>query len=151
MATIIDFLGNVLLDDDGTGSAGSVPISEYVQRAQHARAKCAWMAVAYRAVVNYVIAGMQLSDIRIRGSGSDRHPGDYEEWLWNVRPNPNVNKTDFIAQLLNEMFFGWHSGTSLVVPVRDALWIADGWTENKRDLELARPLRPDGGSLRRDG
>lgn len=132
MATIIDFLGKVILDDDGTGSAGSVPISEYVEMAQAARAKCAWMAVAYRAVVNYVIAGLQLSEIRIRGSGSDRHPRDYEEWLWNVRPNPNQSYSDFITQLLNEMFFGWHKGTALVVPARGALWIADGWVENKQ-------------------
>ncbi len=132
MASVIDFLGKVLLDDDGSGSAGSVPISEYVERAQYARAKCAWMAVAYRAVVNYVIAGMQLSEIRIRGSGSDRHPRDYEEWLWNVRPNPNQNYSDFITALLNEMFFGWHSGTALVVPVRDAIWIADAWNEDKQ-------------------
>jgi hypothetical protein len=36
------------------------------------------------------------------------------------------------------MFFGWHSGTALVVPARDALWIADGWTENKRPGRASR-------------
>lgn len=138
MATVIDFLGKVLLDDDGSGTSGSIPISEYAERAYSARAKCAWMSIAYRAVVNYVIAGLQLSEIRIRGSGSDRHPRDYEEWLWNVRPNPNQNYSDFMAALLNEMFFGWHRGTALVVPARDALWIADGWNEDKRPGRASR-------------
>lgn len=131
MSTVIDFLGSVLFEAND-GISERMPISEVVQRAYASRAKCAWMAVAYRAVVNYVIAGLQLSEIRIRGSGSDRHPGDYEEWLWNVRPNPNQNYSDFIANLLNEMFFGWHNGTALVVPARDAIWIADGWNENKQ-------------------
>ena len=104
MASVIDFLGHVILDDDGSGTSGRVPISEYVERAYAARAKCAWMAVAYRAVVNYVIAGLQLSEIRIRGSSTERHPRDYEEWLWNVQPNPNQNYSDFIAALLNLAF-----------------------------------------------
>ena len=57
MATVIDFLGRVLLDD-GSGQEEALPVSEYVQRAMASRAKCAWMSVAYHAVVSYVIAGM---------------------------------------------------------------------------------------------
>ena len=135
MATVIDFLGRVLLDD-GSGQEEALPVSEYVQRAMASRAKCAWMSVAYHAVVSYVIAGMQRSTIRIRGS--DRVERGYEEWLWNVRPNPNQNYSEFITRLIDQMFFGWHKGMALVVPLRDSIWIADGWTEVK---EPGRPTR----------
>ena len=128
MATIIDFLGHVLLDDGNDGPE-RIPVSEYVERAMATRARCAWMSVAYHAVVGYIIAGMQRSTIRIRGSG--RHPRDHEEWLWNVRPNPNQNYSEFMTRLIDQMFFGPHRGTVLVVPVRDALWIADGWSERR--------------------
>lgn len=135
MASVIDFLGSVIFETEG-GPPERVPISEVVQRAYASRAKCAWMSVAYHAVVSYVIAGMQRSTIRIRGS--DRSNRDHEDYLWNVRPNPNQNHTEFITRLLDQMFFGWRKGSALVVPARDSLWIADGWTENK---EPGRPSR----------
>lgn len=126
-STIIDFLGNVLLErDDGTSER--ITISEAAERAAASYAKCAWMEVAMHAAVGYAIAAIQRCPIRIRGSG--RRPYDHEEWLWNVAPNPNQSHSEFIARLLDRMFFA-RQRAALVVPARDSLWVADGWTETK--------------------
>ena len=143
MPTVIDFLGHVVLGEaEGTQGDERIPISEYAQRAWVSRTKCAWMSVAYHAVVSYVIAGMQRSRIRIRGS--TRHPLDHEEYLWNCRPNPNMNRSDFITKLIDEMFFGFHRGCAVVVPMRDSIWVSDAWTEVK---EPGRPTRYENVSI----
>lgn len=133
MSTVIDFLGRVMLErPDGTQE--TMTITEAVQAAQASYASYAWMEVAMHAAAGYAIAGIQRSPVRIRGSGRDGH--DHEEWLWNVRPNPNMNHSDFVARLLDRMFFDRLHDGALVVPARDALWIADGWGE------LREPGRP---------
>ena len=136
MSTVIDFLGLILTDGNGSEGSSHMTVSEVAQQAMASRSKAAWMSIAYHAVVSYVISGLQSSPIRIRGSG--RKPLDHEEELWNLRPNPNMNHSDFICHLLDQMFFGMHQGTALVVPVRDHIWIADGWSAAR---EPGKPTR----------
>ena len=127
MSTIVDFLGKVILErEDGTSE--TLSISEAAERAAASYAKCAWMETALHTAVGYAIAGLQKCPIRIRGS--DRGERDFEEWLWNVRPNANQSHSQFVAALVDKMFFG-RQGAALVVPARDSIWIADGWTEFK--------------------
>ena len=121
--SVIDFLGNVIL---GTGDdAERITLPEAIERAHSSTMRYQWMTVAMHAAAGYAIAGLLKSPIRIRGSG--RAELDYEEWLWNVRPNPNQSRAQFFAQLIDKMFFS-RQKCALVVPSHDSLWIADSWT-----------------------
>lgn len=124
MATIIDFLGSVILGSD-TDTPERITLPEAIERAASTTMRYQWMTVALHVAARYAIAGILKSPIRIRGSG--RAEKDYEEWLWNVRPNPNQSRSQFFTQLVDKMFFA-HQRCAMVVPSHDALWIADSWT-----------------------
>lgn len=123
--TVIDFLGNVILGA-GTDSPERITLPEAIERAHSSTMRYQWMTVAMHAAAGYAIAGLLKSPIRIRGSGRAEH--DYEEWLWNVRPNPNQSRAQFFAHLVDKMFFS-RQKCALVVPSHDALWVADSWTQ----------------------
>ncbi len=121
--SVIDFLGNVIL---GTGDeAEKITLPEAIERASSSAMRYRWMTVAMHAAAGYAIAGLLKCPIRIRGSGRSEH--DFEEWLWNVRPNPNQSRAQFFAQLVDKMFFG-RQKCAVVVPSHGALWVADSWT-----------------------
>lgn len=124
MATVIDFLGNVIMGAD-TDSPERITLPEAIERAASTTMRYQWMSVAMHAAAGYAIAGLLKSPVRIRGSG--RTNRDYEEWLWNVQPNPNQNRAQFMARLVDKMFFG-RQKCAVVVPSHDALWLADSWT-----------------------
>jgi HK97 family phage portal protein len=135
-STVIDFLGNVMLGPEPGAQGGEVlTLAEARERFDRSRALYDWMLVAEHTVVGYIIAGMQRSPIRIRGSGYAER--DEAEWLWNVRPNPNQSHSEFVARLVDRMYFA-PQRCALVVPHRGCLWLADGWTEEKTP---GRPTR----------
>ena len=124
--SVIDFLGNVIL---GTGDeAERITLPEAIERASSSAMRYQWMTVAMHAAAGYAIAGLLKSPIRIRGSG--RNERDWEEWLWNVRPNPNQNRSQFISQLVDRMFFS-RQKCAIVIPSHDSIWIADSWTRRE--------------------
>lgn len=124
MATVIDFLGNVILGAD-TDSPERITMPEAIERAASTTMRYQWMTVAMHAAAGYAIAGLLKSPIRIRGSG--RTERDFEEWLWNVQPNPNESRAWFFTRLIDKMMFS-RQKCAMVVPAHDALWIADTWT-----------------------
>lgn len=125
--TVIDFLGNVILGAD-TDSPERITLPEAIERAHSTTMRYQWMTVATHAAAGYAIAGILKSPIRIRGSG--RVERDWEEWLWNVRPNPNQSRAQFMAQLIDRMFFD-RRGYAIVVPAHGSLWIADSWVKRE--------------------
>ena len=125
--TVIDFLGNVILGAD-SDSPEQITLPEAIERASSTTMRYQWMTVAMHAAAGYAIAGMLKSPIRIRGSG--RAERDWEEWLWNVRPNPNQSRAQFMAQLVDRMFFD-RRGQVVVVPAHQSLWIADSWVRRE--------------------
>jgi len=142
-STIIDFLGNVLFSDNNAEpnvSPQRMSISEYA--AQHAYAKAyqyRWIEVARHVAVGYIIAGLQMCPIRVTEAPGVHQPE--AEYLWNVRPNPNQSRSEFLARLIDAMYFG-RNNAALVVPVkrrgRYELWLADGWTENNLNRGVPR-------------
>lgn len=137
MVSIIDFLGHVVLGVD-TQEPEVTTIAEATQRAYASALQYRWIEVARHAAVGYLIAGLQMCPIRIT-SATGKHLKD-SEYIWNVCPNPNQNHSEFMARLIDQMYFG-RQKKALVVPVRraskDEIWVADGWTENND-----RPGRP---------
>lgn len=132
--TVIDFLGNVILGAD-TDSPERITLPEAIERAHSSTIRYRWMTVAMHAAAGYAIAGMLKSPIRIRGSG--RVKRDYEEWLWNVRPNPNQSRAQFMAQLVDRMFFDRREQV-VVVFAHDSLWIADSWVKREAKERMMR-------------
>lgn len=122
--SVIDFLGNVILGAD-SDSPERITLPEAIERAHSTTMRYQWMTVAMHAAAGYAIAGLLKSPIRIRGSG--RTERDLEEWLWNVRPNPNQSRAQFFAKLIDRMFFS-RQGCAIVVPSHDSIWVADSWT-----------------------
>ena len=75
-----------------------------------------------------------MSDVRIyRSADADEEPG-HESWLWNVSPNPNQSRADFIAGLMHVALTDRDG--ALVVPItrnrQTQLWLADGYSINKK-------------------
>ncbi len=132
--TVIDFLGNVILGAD-SDSPERITLPEAIERAHSSTMRYQWMTVAMHAAAGYAIAGLLLSPIRIRGSGRTKR--DWEEWLWNVRPNPNQSRAQFVAQLVDRMFFD-RKGYVVVVPAHQSLWIADSWVKREARERISR-------------
>ena len=122
--TIVDFLGNVL-GEDGTPAESKVFEAEQ---------RCRWMEVAHAVIESYAISAIQMSDVRIWHSADEPESMDHAAWLWNVSPNPNQSRAEFIAELL-------HRGLNdedgaLVVPVTrghvTSLYVADHFTVDEQ-------------------
>lgn len=126
--TIIDLIGNVLAEPSPADGAQEAGVAALAASAS-ASLRYAWVEVARHAVVGYIIAGLQRSEVRITRRESSAR--DHEHYLWGVRPNPNQSRSEFVARVVDQMFFG-RNGCALVVPARDSLWVADGWTEERR-------------------
>lgn len=122
--TLVDFLGNVL-GEDGTPTKAKVFEAEQ---------RCRWMEVARSVLESYCISAIQMSDIRIYRSEDAKEQRDREAWLWNVSPNPNQSRAEFIAQLLHTALTDRDG--ALVVPIsragRTALYVADGFTVHEQ-------------------
>lgn len=117
--TIVDWLGNVLGDD---GEPVGSKVFEQEQR-------CLWMEVARTVLESYVVAALQMSPVRIYRADGAEESRDHESYLWNVSPNANQSRSDFLAQLLHEAIRS--EDGALVVPVTrggaTSLYIADGF------------------------
>ena len=116
---IIDWLGNVIRDTDPTAAETQV-IDDL--------AACQWMEVARAVMVSYVVAAIQRSEIVFRTDGERSYGRD--AWLWNVSPNPNQSRAEFMNQLVTLLLKD--RGDVLVVPVKRRgevnLYIADSFT-----------------------
>ena len=116
---IVDWLGKVISDTNPTPAETQV-IDDL--------AACQWMEVARAVMVSYVVAAIQRSEIVFRTDGTRSY--DRDAWLWNVSPNPNQSRAEFISCLLTRLLR--ETGDALVVPVRRRgethLYLADGFT-----------------------
>lgn len=119
-ATIVDFLGNVLGED---GKPTGSKIFEAEER-------CRWMEVARSILESYCIAAIQMSTVRIYRSADAPEAADHESWLWNVSPNPNQSRAEFVSEMLHVALTDRDG--ALVVPItrsrQTQLWLADGYT-----------------------
>lgn len=121
----IDFLGNVIGEDVSPAKA-----KDLTESAE----KCRWMEVARAVLESYIINALQMCDIRIYRSGDGPESTDHEAWLWNVSPNPNQSRADFMADVLHDAMH--NEAGALVVPVRRGrtthLYHADGFSLEER-------------------
>lgn len=117
--TLVDFLGNVL-GEDGTPTGSKV---------FEAAERCRWMEVARSVIESYVIASLQMSDVRIYYDDGPNEASDHTSWLWNVSPNPNQSRAAFVSTLVHEAL-NKRDG-ALVVPVyshgQPRLYVSDGF------------------------
>lgn len=122
--TLVDFLGNVLGED---GKPAGSKIWESAER-------CRWMEVARAILESYCISAIQMSDVRIYRDGDGGEATDHEAWLWNVSPNPNESRAEFVANLLHAALTDRDG--ALVVPVtrqgKAQLYVADGYSVNEQ-------------------
>lgn len=103
----IDLLGNVVGEDGKPAKAKD--FSEDVER-------CKWMEVARAVLESYVISALQMCEIRIYRSAEAEASTEHDAWLWNVSPNPNQSRADFMAAILHNAMRNEEG--SLVVPIR---------------------------------
>lgn len=120
--TVADFLGRVL-SPGVTGPAVDSGAAD-PEGLQSFR----WMEVARRVMCGYVTAAIQRCPVVVYRDGM-RAEGTDTGWLWNVSPNPNQSRPEFVAELLDDLLVS--RGEALVVPVRSGgvhrLYVADGW------------------------
>lgn len=123
-STIVDFLGNVL-GEDGKPTGSKV---------FEAEERCRWMEVARSILESYCIAAIQMSTVRIYRSVDAPEAADHESWLWNVSPNPNQSRAEFVAEMLHVALTDRDG--ALVVPItrnrQTQLWLADGYSINEQ-------------------
>ena len=123
-STIVDFLGNVL-GEDGKPTGSKV---------FEAEERCRWMEVARSILESYCIAAIQMSTVRIYRSADAPEAADHESWLWNVSPNPNQSRAEFVSELLHVALTDRDG--ALVVPItrnrQTQLWLADGYSINEQ-------------------
>lgn len=123
-ATIVDFLGNVL-GEDGKPTGSKV---------FEAEERCRWMEVARSILESYCIAAIQMSTVRIYRSADAPEAADHESWLWNVSPNPNQSRAEFVSEMLHVALTDRDG--ALVVPItrnrQTQLWLADSYSINKQ-------------------
>ncbi len=119
-----DFLGRILGED---GAPTESKIFESEQR-------CIWMEFARSVLESYVVAALQLSPVRIYTDAKAAESLNHDAWLWNVSPNPNQSRAEFISALVHESLR--HDKGALVVPVkrgtRTHIYLADSFTVDKR-------------------
>ena len=123
---VIDWLGVTVSDTSPATDAASASVD-----------RCVWMEQARRVVASWVISALQLCDVRFYGTDGGRVMDD-AAWLWNVSPNPNQSRAEFLADLLGRLLVD--DGRAVAVPVRvggmTSLYVADGGFEPQ-----ARPGR----------
>ena len=123
-STIVDFLGNVL-GEDGKPTGSKV---------FEAEERCRWMEVARSILESYCIAAIQMSTVRIYRSADAPEAADHESWLWNVSPNPNQSRAEFVAEMLHVALTDRDG--ALVVPItrnrQTQLWLADSYSINEQ-------------------
>ena len=119
-----DFLGRILGED---GAPTESKVFELEQR-------CIWMEFARSVLESYVVAALQLSPVRIYTDAKAAESLNHDAWLWNVSPNPNQSRAEFISALVHESLR--HDKGALVVPVkrgtRTHIYLADSFTVDKR-------------------
>lgn len=122
--TLVDWLGNVL---DEEGQPTGAKVFEQQQR-------CYWMEMARAVLESYVIAAIQLSPVRIYRDGSSKESHDHDAWLWNVSPNPNRSRADFMAELVHTALTTREG--ALVVPIprggSTSIYVADSFGVDER-------------------
>lgn len=126
--TVVDWLGRVL----GTHPASTAEPSDLTREYSEDLQSCRWMEVARHVMCGYVTSALQRCPVVIYEDGRSVH-GTHADWLWNVSPNPNQSRSQFMAELLERLLVD--PGEALVVPVSSGgvkrLFIADAWTPNE--------------------
>lgn len=123
---LVDFLGH-MLSDSGVSKAETTIVKGLEE--------CRWMEVAREVMASYVTAALQLSEIRFYSS-SDMREYANSAWLWNVSPNPNQSRAEFISALCHKLLV--EDGEALVVPRsvggRTTIHLADGYSREEHPL-----------------
>lgn len=113
---VIDWLGRTVADSGASPGAAVAP-----------EGQCAWMEQARRVMASWVISALQLCEVRFYGPDG-RPTMDDAAWLWNVSPNPNQSRSEFLQELLGRLLVD--DGRAVAVPVRSggrtSLYVADG-------------------------
>lgn len=79
----------------------------------------------YATAINYIATVIANSEFKVFFEGKEKKD---DEWvLWNVRPDVNQNKTEFISELITKMCTP--KGALIIEPVRNRLIIADSFEE----------------------
>ena len=119
-----DFLGRIL-GDDGTPTESKIFEAEQ---------RCIWMEFARSVLESYLVAALQLSPIRIYTDATSAESLGHDAWLWNVSPNPNQSRAEFVSAMVHESLR--NDNGALVVPVkrgaRTHIYLADGFSLDKR-------------------
>lgn len=102
--------------------------------------RCRWMEAAREVMASYVTAALQLSEVRFYDRDGHRDHGN-GAWLWNVSPNPNQSRAEFLDALCHRLLVGdgaGHDGEALVVPRsvggQTTIHLADGFSRERRPL-----------------
>lgn len=126
---LVDWLGKELT----LNSEVSAQVAEDLER-------CRWMEAAREVMASYVTAALQLSEVRFYDRDGHRDHGN-GAWLWNVSPNPNQSRAEFLDALCHRLLVGdgaGHDGEALVVPRsvggQTTIHLADGFSRERRPL-----------------
>lgn len=120
---IYDFLGTRI-----GNASDAVPVAGSDDSASSA-ASLYFKAVAVETSVSYVTAALTSCEIKTFVHGSEEHGVLYR--LLNVQPNPNQSAAQFVSEAVYRLMT---TGEALIVPHRNSLWVADGFTPDKEML-----------------
>lgn len=114
---VIDWLGN------GMSVAEVKAIGDEISSKTYIKHLAIFVAVSYIANT--------LSKCEIKTYREGREVQDELYYLLNVNPNPNENSSQFMNHLIENYFY---DGAGLVVPYRNKLYVADGFSHNRYAL-----------------
>jgi HK97 family phage portal protein len=130
--TVVDWLGKVV-------EAEKVDSAEALVQLE--AEKCCFMEAARTIMCGYVTAALQKSDIVFIAPNATDVDIDVYRWLWNVSPNANQNRSEFIASLTNRLLND-KDGEALVVPIKrrgnTSIYVADSFSTNRQPGRMHR-------------
>ena len=118
---IIEFFNKYILD------ASEEPVSGTVVAESAAAAY--FKACALATAASYKANAITMSEFRVYEHGEEVH-----DTMWhrlNYSPNPNQNASQFWGHFMRQLIF---KGEALIVPLRNNLYVADGFNTDPHDL-----------------
>lgn len=115
----LDFLGNVI----DNAKTSTVVTDELIAQAY-------FRELALYIGISYIANTLSKCEAKVYEGNKEVHDELY--YALNVHPNPNMSSAQFWNRIINDYF---RKGEVVIVPVRDRLYIADGYTIEKRPLK----------------